>query len=176
MRANEVAIIISHQRAVCRGVVTTQVFAPHHGWVIRKAVAAGMHALPTKAQFLKKLNEDGGLALLWNNSLQLNVLCSSQGMGLPTIFTFIMTRSFCHFQQMINNCCLLDLGLNVFQYTWSNYKEERLALIIILSSRQLFIMDYKYSTDLINLTIYMVDGQDQVVLGSIVGVLIAASQ
>ncbi|KAK9040579.1 hypothetical protein V6N11_015724 [Hibiscus sabdariffa] len=35
-----------------------QVFAPHHGWVIRKAVAAGMYALPTKAQLMKKLNED----------------------------------------------------------------------------------------------------------------------
>jgi hypothetical protein len=36
-----------------------QVFAPHHGWAIRKAVAAGMYALPTKTQLLKKLNEDG---------------------------------------------------------------------------------------------------------------------
>ncbi|KAB1222654.1 Glycolipid transfer protein [Morella rubra] len=36
----------------------TQVFAPHHGWTIRKAVAAGMYAIPTKAQMLKKLNED----------------------------------------------------------------------------------------------------------------------
>ncbi|CAB4276548.1 unnamed protein product [Prunus armeniaca] len=35
-----------------------QVFAPHHGWVIRKAVAAGMYALPTKEQLLHKLNED----------------------------------------------------------------------------------------------------------------------
>ncbi|XP_031273954.1 accelerated cell death 11-like [Pistacia vera] len=35
-----------------------QVLAPHHGWAIRKAVAAGMYALPTKAQLLKKLNED----------------------------------------------------------------------------------------------------------------------
>lgn len=36
-----------------------QVFSPHHGWAIRKAVAAGMYALPTKAQLLNKLNEDG---------------------------------------------------------------------------------------------------------------------
>ncbi|XWS62387.1 hypothetical protein CRYUN_Cryun06bG0006300 [Craigia yunnanensis] len=36
-----------------------QVFAPHHGWAIRKAVSAGMYALPTRAQLLKKLNEDG---------------------------------------------------------------------------------------------------------------------
>lgn len=36
-----------------------KVFAPHHGWAIRKAVAAGMYALPTKAQLLRKLNEDG---------------------------------------------------------------------------------------------------------------------
>ncbi|KAK9267809.1 hypothetical protein L1049_010245 [Liquidambar formosana] len=35
-----------------------KIFAPHHGWAIRKAVAAGMYALPTKAQLLKKLNED----------------------------------------------------------------------------------------------------------------------
>ncbi|KAL3828714.1 hypothetical protein ACJIZ3_017516 [Penstemon smallii] len=35
-----------------------QVFAPYHGWAIRKAVGAGMYALPTKAQLLKKLNED----------------------------------------------------------------------------------------------------------------------
>ncbi|KAF5195923.1 Accelerated cell death [Thalictrum thalictroides] len=41
-----------------------QVFAPHHGWAIRKAVAAGMYALPTKAQLLKKLNEDESSAKL----------------------------------------------------------------------------------------------------------------
>uniref|UniRef100_A0A453LZV7 Glycolipid transfer protein domain-containing protein n=1 Tax=Aegilops tauschii subsp. strangulata TaxID=200361 RepID=A0A453LZV7_AEGTS len=35
-----------------------QVFAPHHGWAIRKAVGAGMYALPSKSQLLKKLNED----------------------------------------------------------------------------------------------------------------------
>ncbi|KAJ9556829.1 hypothetical protein OSB04_011443 [Centaurea solstitialis] len=47
-----------------------QVFSPYHGWAIRKAVAAGMYALPTKAQLLQKLNEDelelkaiGGAAL-----------------------------------------------------------------------------------------------------------------
>ncbi|KAL8208822.1 hypothetical protein R6Q57_008234 [Mikania cordata] len=36
-----------------------QVFSPYHGWAIRKAVAAGMYALPTKQQLLQKLNEDG---------------------------------------------------------------------------------------------------------------------
>lgn len=36
-----------------------QVLSPYHGWAIRKAVAAGMYALPTKAQLLQKLNEDG---------------------------------------------------------------------------------------------------------------------
>ncbi|CAN0911366.1 Accelerated cell death 11 [Linum grandiflorum] len=36
----------------------TQVFAPHHGWAIRKAVSAGMYALPTRTQLMKKLNED----------------------------------------------------------------------------------------------------------------------
>lgn len=40
-------------------VAYARVFAPHHGWAIRKAVAAGMYALPTKSQLLKKLNEDG---------------------------------------------------------------------------------------------------------------------
>ncbi|XP_024018933.1 accelerated cell death 11 isoform X2 [Morus notabilis] len=39
-----------------------QVFAPHHGWAIRKVVAAGMYALPTKAQLLKKLNEEDSSA------------------------------------------------------------------------------------------------------------------
>ncbi|XP_048490882.1 accelerated cell death 11 isoform X2 [Beta vulgaris subsp. vulgaris] len=41
----------------------TQVFAPHHGWAIRKAVGAGMYALPTRPQLMKKLNEDGGRIL-----------------------------------------------------------------------------------------------------------------
>ncbi|KAJ9691153.1 hypothetical protein PVL29_013362 [Vitis rotundifolia] len=36
-----------------------EVLAPHHGWAIRKAVAAGMYALPSKTQLLKRLNEDG---------------------------------------------------------------------------------------------------------------------
>ncbi|CAN1812940.1 Accelerated cell death 11 [Linum perenne] len=36
----------------------TQVFAPHHGWAIRKAVGAGMYALPTRTQLMRKLNED----------------------------------------------------------------------------------------------------------------------
>ncbi|XP_027338732.1 accelerated cell death 11 [Abrus precatorius] len=35
-----------------------QVFAPYHGWAIRKAVSAGMYVLPTKEQLLNKLNED----------------------------------------------------------------------------------------------------------------------
>ncbi|XP_077243849.1 glycolipid transfer protein (GLTP) family protein [Tasmannia lanceolata] len=39
-------------------VAYAQVFAPHHGWAIRKAVAAGMYALPTRAQLLRKLNEE----------------------------------------------------------------------------------------------------------------------
>lgn len=43
-----------------------QVFAPYHGWAIRKAVAAGMYALPTKAQLLSKLNEDGESSISWN--------------------------------------------------------------------------------------------------------------
>ncbi|XP_022974080.1 accelerated cell death 11 [Cucurbita maxima] len=42
-----------------------QVFAPHHGWAIRKAVGAGMYALPSKAQLLKKLNEDEASARIF---------------------------------------------------------------------------------------------------------------
>ncbi|KAH7568499.1 hypothetical protein JRO89_XS06G0007600 [Xanthoceras sorbifolium] len=42
-----------------------QVLAPHHGWAIRKAVAAGMYALPTRAQLLSKLNEDGECYLMY---------------------------------------------------------------------------------------------------------------
>lgn len=45
-------------------VAYAKVFAPHHGWAIRKAVAAGMYALPSKAQLLRKLNEDGEVLLL----------------------------------------------------------------------------------------------------------------
>ena len=33
--------------------------APHHGWAIRKAVAAGMYALPIREQLFNTLNEDG---------------------------------------------------------------------------------------------------------------------
>lgn len=36
-----------------------QVFRPHHGWVIQKAVALGMCALPTRSQLLTMLNEEG---------------------------------------------------------------------------------------------------------------------
>ncbi|PKU75154.1 accelerated cell death 11 [Dendrobium catenatum] len=39
-------------------VAYSKVLAPHHGWAIRKAVSAGMYALPSKSQLLKKLNED----------------------------------------------------------------------------------------------------------------------
>lgn len=41
----------------------TQVFAPYHGWAIRKAVSAGMYALPTRQQLMIKLNEDGEYAV-----------------------------------------------------------------------------------------------------------------
>ncbi|XP_077236140.1 ACD11 homolog protein-like [Tasmannia lanceolata] len=35
----------------------TQVCAPYHTWAIRKAVGAGMYALPTREQLLLRLNE-----------------------------------------------------------------------------------------------------------------------
>lgn len=41
-----------------------EVFSRHHGWAIRKAVAVGMYALPTKSQLLRKLNEDEASARL----------------------------------------------------------------------------------------------------------------
>ncbi|GKV32084.1 hypothetical protein SLEP1_g40716 [Rubroshorea leprosula] len=50
-----------------------QVFAPHHGWAIRTAVAAGMYALPTRAQLLRKLNEDEASA---RNQMQSYVVAS----------------------------------------------------------------------------------------------------
>ncbi|KAL2653119.1 hypothetical protein R1flu_021247 [Riccia fluitans] len=34
-----------------------QVFAPHHSWPIRKAVAAGLFVIPSKSAFLAKLND-----------------------------------------------------------------------------------------------------------------------
>lgn len=40
----------------------TQVFAPYHSFLIRAAVAAGLYALPTRSQLLKKLNEDENTA------------------------------------------------------------------------------------------------------------------
>ncbi|KAJ3707176.1 hypothetical protein LUZ61_010881 [Rhynchospora tenuis] len=40
-------------------VAYAKVFAAHHGWAIRKAVAAGVYALPSKSSFLQMLNEDG---------------------------------------------------------------------------------------------------------------------
>ncbi|KAK4744536.1 hypothetical protein SAY87_010848 [Trapa incisa] len=68
-----------------------QVFAPHHGWAIRKAVAAGMYALPTKAQLLGKLNEDENSARIHMQSyinasapliLYVNGLYTARGLGL----------------------------------------------------------------------------------------------
>ncbi|KAG5562283.1 hypothetical protein RHGRI_005120 [Rhododendron griersonianum] len=68
-----------------------QVFAPHHGWAIRKAVAAGMYALPTKAQLLRKLNEDetsariqmqNYIAALAPVVTYINELFLSRGLGL----------------------------------------------------------------------------------------------
>ncbi|KAL9237022.1 hypothetical protein vseg_011612 [Gypsophila vaccaria] len=46
----------------------SKVFAPYHGWAIRKAVAAGMYALPTKPQLLRKLNEDEDSAKIYMQS------------------------------------------------------------------------------------------------------------
>ncbi|XP_042430088.1 accelerated cell death 11-like [Zingiber officinale] len=54
-------------------VAYAKVFAPHHGWAIRKAVAAGMYALPSKAQLLRKLNEDEASARTY---MQTYIRCS----------------------------------------------------------------------------------------------------
>lgn len=47
-----------------------QVFCPYHGWALRKAVAAGMFALPTRVELMKKLNEDEASA---SNQMQIYV-------------------------------------------------------------------------------------------------------
>ncbi|CAM8932943.1 hypothetical protein QQ045_021555 [Rhodiola kirilowii] len=68
-----------------------KVFAPYHGWVIRKAVAAGMYALPTKTQLLNKLNEDEVSAKLEMQSyvsastavvMYIDQLFQSKGLGV----------------------------------------------------------------------------------------------
>ncbi|KAK3026814.1 hypothetical protein RJ639_041886 [Escallonia herrerae] len=69
----------------------SQVFAPYHGWAIRKAVAAGMYALPTKAQLLKKLNEEENSARIQMQNyvaasapviLYIDKLYLSRGLGI----------------------------------------------------------------------------------------------
>ncbi|XP_068655219.1 accelerated cell death 11-like [Aristolochia californica] len=35
-----------------------QVLGPHHGWAVRKVVAAGMYTIPTKSHLMRMLNED----------------------------------------------------------------------------------------------------------------------
>ncbi|KAI4297045.1 hypothetical protein L6164_036954 [Bauhinia variegata] len=68
-----------------------QVFAPYHGWAIRKAVSAGMYALPTKEQLLRKLNEDESSAKLQMQHyvmssapliLYIDKLFNSRGLGI----------------------------------------------------------------------------------------------
>jgi Glycolipid transfer protein (GLTP) len=61
-RANSPLIKFSYSANSLRNATSVayeKVLAPHHGWAIRKAVAAGMYALPSKFQLLKRLNEDG---------------------------------------------------------------------------------------------------------------------
>lgn len=57
--ANSVIYFRGNSLRDAASVAYAQVFAPHHGRAIRMAVAAGMYALPSKSQLLKKLNEDG---------------------------------------------------------------------------------------------------------------------
>ncbi|CAN4081996.1 unnamed protein product [Withania somnifera] len=45
----------------------TRVFAPYHGWAIRKAVSAGMYALPSRQQLMIKLNEDDSAKMQMQN-------------------------------------------------------------------------------------------------------------
>ncbi|MQL72305.1 hypothetical protein Taro_004654 [Colocasia esculenta] len=83
----------------CRGnslrdsasVAYAQVFAPHHGWAIRKAVAAGMYALPTRSQLMRKLNEEESSARIHMQNyittstpviLYINELFLSRGLGV----------------------------------------------------------------------------------------------
>lgn len=64
-----------------------QVFAPYHGWAIRKAVAAGMYALPTKIQLLAKLNEDEASA-----RTQMQNYITSSGPVITYIDKLFITR------------------------------------------------------------------------------------
>ncbi|XP_051127525.1 accelerated cell death 11 [Andrographis paniculata] len=64
-----------------------QVFAPYHGWAIRKAVGAGMYTLPTKAQLLSKLNEDEASA-----RTQMQNYVSSTGPVVAYIDKLYMSR------------------------------------------------------------------------------------
>ncbi|XP_058107950.1 ACD11 homolog protein isoform X2 [Magnolia sinica] len=53
---------LSSDRCSLKAAATTayeQVCAPYHTWTIRKAVGAGMYALPTREQLLLRLNETG---------------------------------------------------------------------------------------------------------------------
>ncbi|XP_030480004.1 accelerated cell death 11 [Cannabis sativa] len=68
-----------------------KVFAPHHGWAIRQAVAAGMYCLPTREQLMKKLNEDNASAKIKMQSyiiasdhviLYIEKLFNSRNLGL----------------------------------------------------------------------------------------------
>lgn len=61
-----------------------QVFAPHHNWAIRKAVAAGMYALPTKAQLLMKLNEDGEFIFDWLFQSLIPLLKNAETLYIPS--------------------------------------------------------------------------------------------
>lgn len=65
----------------------TQVFAPYHGWAIRKAVSAGMYALPTRQQLMIKLNEDGEYAV------QLLYYTSDSTKNSPSNIFSLMHRS-----------------------------------------------------------------------------------
>ncbi|KAF8390977.1 hypothetical protein HHK36_023277 [Tetracentron sinense] len=82
-----------------------QVFAPHHGWAIRKAVAAGMYVLPTKTQLLKKLNEDEATARIQMQnyivtsapvSLYIDKLFLSRELGVDCNAAVLLLRSCSH--------------------------------------------------------------------------------
>ena len=60
-----------------------QVFAPHHGWAIRKTVCARMYALPSKSQLLKKLNEDGEYVFVSRTLIYLSLVYTCYYIELP---------------------------------------------------------------------------------------------
>jgi Glycolipid transfer protein (GLTP) len=66
-----------------------QVCAPFHNWAVRKAVGAGMHALPTRDQLVSRLNETGKLLRLLLFE-QINIQSTSFLAQLCSFYRFLL--------------------------------------------------------------------------------------